>query len=117
MSKKNNSSLVVEQKRQRTQKRLSKAAMFVSTLLVACLTVTIFAFADFDPETGINTLVDIVKGVVTGVGIIITIFGAVQFGTSFPSHDASQRAMGGLAMAGGLIVAGAPHIVDKIVNG
>lgn len=73
--------------------------------------------------TGINevdamfgNLTSFISGIVKIVGIIMVLFGVVQFGLSITNHDPSQRAQSFLAMAGGVIVFFAPEIISFLSN-
>ena len=44
------------------------------------------------------------------------IFGVVQFGMSFKSHDASQRASSVMTIAGGLIIYCSKYIITKVIG-
>jgi hypothetical protein len=73
--------------------------------------------SDNPAAEAISNFTEIIVGIVTAIGVILAIWGVVQVGLSVPSHDTSQRASGFLALAGGIIVAVAPHIVVSILNG
>lgn len=73
------------------------------------------------PSTGIdevdnmfNNIISLFKGVIKFAGILVSMFGIVQIGTSISSHDASQRVNGFLFMAAGVIIFFAPDIVSAI---
>jgi hypothetical protein len=68
-----------------------------------------------DPSTTIANFANIMSGVVTAVGVIVVIWGAVQVGLSIQSQDASQRTQGMLAIAGGIVIAAAPWIAQSIL--
>ncbi|MDO4318679.1 MAG: glutamyl-tRNA amidotransferase [Lachnospiraceae bacterium] len=70
----------------------------------------------FDLLGAINKLKTLIFSAITIIGLIVTAFGGLQFGLSFPSHDASQRSNGLMFIVGGLIVAGAPWLVNYLVG-
>ena len=74
------------------------------------------AASDNPAKDAILSFTDIIVGIVTAIGVILAIWG-VQVGMSIPSHDTSQRAQGFLALAGGIVVAVAPHIVRSVLSG
>ena len=90
-----------EERWKRARKKLASAGMGV-----ACLVKSGVAYAadagsvDSIMKPFLNTISGI--GIVVGVGV--TVFGAVQFGMSLPTHDPTQRAGGILAIAGGLLI-------------
>jgi hypothetical protein len=64
-----------------------------------------FAFAaDESPEVIMGNLVNTILNIIRYVGVLAVIFGIVQLGISFSSHDASQRVTGILCVVGGLLV-------------
>lgn len=90
----------------------------LSTLFVVMASFNlVFAAGDNPAADAINNFTEIIVGIVTAIGVILAIWGVVQVGLSVPSHDTSQRAAGFLALAGGIIVAVAPHIVVSILDG
>lgn len=90
----------------------------LSTLFVIMASCSFVLASDDNPAAeAISNFTEIIVGIVTAIGVILAIWGVVQVGLSVPSHDTSQRASGFLALAGGIIVAVAPHIVVSILNG
>ncbi len=71
--------------------------------------------AGFDLLGGLNKLKELIFTIISTIGGIITLFGVFQFGTSFPAHDPTQRTQGLMYIAGGLIVAAAPWVVNYIL--
>ena len=63
---------------------------------------------------GINSIKDIIKDVVVAAGAVLALFGVVQIGVSISQHDSQQRINGFLFLAGGIIVAFAPTILQSI---
>lgn len=89
----------------------------LSTLFVIMASCSFVLASDNPAAEAISNFTEIIVGIVTAIGVILAIWGVVQVGLSVPSHDTSQRASGFLALAGGIIVAVAPHIVVSILNG
>ena len=81
--------------------RVFLAVYSAAVLCVCCMPVT--ASAAGDPLTVINNLSDF-------------IFGVIQIGLSFQSHDPSQRSNGFLTLAGGVIVTFAKEILALITG-
>ena len=50
------------------------------------------------------------------IGTIILIFGIVQIGMSYQSHDPSQRTNGVFTLVGGVIIAFAKEIIGLITG-
>lgn len=74
-------------------------------------------FATDDPLTVIQNLSDFMFSVIRLVGTCLLGFGIVQVGLALKSHDASQRANGFLALAGGVIITFAKEILNLITGG
>ncbi len=78
--------------------------------------------ADGDEKTGGNLLLtlenlkSLMFAAVTVVGLLIALFGVVQFGLSFQTHDPSQKSQGLMGLVGGAIVACAPWIVGYLLG-
>ncbi len=63
-----------------------------------------------------SNLSQFLGGICKLVGGLLVLFGIVQIGMSIPQHDSSQKMMGFLFLAGGIIVFFAPEILD-FING
>lgn len=92
------------------------AALFFAVIILMLTPVTAFADVDSDNETidALENFKDIIIGVVKVIGAIISVFGIFQIGMSLPAHDPSQRAMGFLILAGGLMIFFADNILKTI---
>jgi len=66
-------------------------------------------------DTAMTNLITLFLNVATGIGFLCLIWGIVQVGLSFSSHDPSQRSNGFLFVAGGLLVALSPQIAKQLV--
>lgn len=88
----------------------------LSSLFVLMASFNVVLASDNPAADAISNFTSIIVGIVTAIGVILSIWGVVQVGLSVPSHDTSQRASGFLALAGGIIVAVAPHIVVSILG-
>lgn len=64
----------------------------------------------------LSKLKGIVEDIVVAVGMIMALFGVVQFGLSFQSHDPSQKAQGIMCFLGGVIIAIAPSLVSYLLG-
>ena len=73
---------------------------------VLCRTLTLLTsqtFATDDPLTVVSNLSDFIFSLIRAIGLILLGFGSLQIGLALKSHDASQRANGMLALAGGIV--------------
>ncbi len=69
-----------------------------------------------DPLSAINNLSNFIFEIVQAVGVIMVLFGVVQFGLALKSHDPSQRANSVFTIVGGLIIAFAKTILTTIIG-
>jgi len=67
-----------------------------------------------DPLESINSLSELIFGIIKGIGLIMLAFGAVQIGLSMKNHDPSGRAQSYLVIAGGLIIFFSKEIINMI---
>lgn len=98
-------------------KKLLKGFGMVTLVMILCCGL---CFAD-EPDKGalttsLSRLKGIVEDIVTAVGMIMALFGVVQFGLSFQSHDPSQKAQGIMCFLGGVIIAIAPSLVNYLIG-
>lgn len=75
-----------------------------------------YVYAANDPLVVINNLTDLIYNVVKAIGTIFICFGIVQFGTSFRSHDPSQKIEGVMSIVGGLLMFFAKPIINSLVG-
>lgn len=111
------SKLMINKRKETLYNNILKLFAFTATLAVMLFIVQLCAFADeFDPVQGINNLKNILASIFEAIGVIVAIIGVVVFGTSIPSHDATQRTTGLLVIAGGIVIAGATAIINAVIN-
>jgi len=93
-----------------------KTRIIAAVLLAAMLALgATTAFAeDEDPITVVNNLASFIFTLTRAVGIIMLLFGIVQFGISLKNHDPSSRANSLLVVSGGLVVVLAREILGLI---
>lgn len=85
------------------------------TAAVFILSMSISVFAEEEnPLTILSNLEEFIFGIIRGIGIIMCGYGGLQIGTSFPTHDPSQRTMGIMTFAGGIIAAFSRQILTLI---
>lgn len=102
-------------------KRKFKKIFSVVFTMIMILSMSVPVFADpttaastDDPITVISNLNGVIFGVIRGIGIGFAGFGFFQIGTSIPSHDAGQRAIGIASCVGGIIMIFAKQILTAI---
>ncbi len=95
----------------------TKRCRMAALLLIMAVIFTVPAYAAGDPIAAVNKLADFMSGLVKACGSIMLLWGIVQIGISIPSHDPSQRAMGFLGAAGGLVFFFAKEILMLITGG
>lgn len=62
--------------------------------------------------TGFNSLMDIVKALVTSIGSIVTLWGFFEWGTSMQSQDGVMQSSAFKRIGGGLIMILAPQLIS-----
>lgn len=106
---------IIKRKENERRRRLIQLFLFTSVLLTTFFVIHTVAFAaTIDPVVGINNLKSVFISIVEAIGVIVLIIGVLFLGSSFASHDPTQRITGLTVMAAGLIIAGASFIVDKV---
>lgn len=101
-----------------TLKRAAKSVLAAAFAVLLCCGLS-FAADTADKSVLTNSLSKlqgIVEDIVTAVGVIMALFGVVQFGLSFQSHDPSQKAQGIMCFLGGVIIAIAPNLVTYLLG-
>ena len=93
-----------------------KTKLFYSEILGLMYASIPKVYAETDPLNAINNLSNFIFDMLTGVGIMILAFGALQFGLAIKSQDPSQRANGILTMVGGIIIVGTRVLLNKIIG-
>ena len=93
-----------------------KNASFAIIMYAVAGTSTVVLAAD-DPLSVVNNLSNFIFGLIRAVGMIILGFSIVQIGLSIKSHDPSQRAIGFLTLAGGIVITFAKEILNMITGG
>lgn len=88
-------------------------------VILAALSFSQTAFAvdvqqGMDPIEAMNNLVDFILSIVTVIGVIALIWGAVQLALALKSQDASQRTNAILFLAGGAIMVGVKFVLQAI---
>lgn len=100
-------------KKLRKRNTLLKALCAVVIMLTMFTANTAFA-ANENPIEIANNFTDFLFVIVRIIGVAILVFGFVQLGMSFKSHDPSQRGNAMLSIAGGIIIVLAKEILSLI---
>ena len=92
--------------------------MYVMGVSIFALTIgtSMNVLAADDPMAVVNNLSNFIFEIVQAVGVIMVLFGLVQFGLALKSHDPSQRANSLLTIVGGLVIAFAKVILNSIMG-
>ena len=102
-------------KEKRSKSLIKRTAL--STMMIAMLIIPEIALADEgDPIAVVNNFSDFLFALVRAFGMILIGFGIVQVGLSLKSHDPSQRAIGIMTVAGGVIITFAKEILGLITG-
>lgn len=94
----------------------SKKILTIISLTILSLQPYLVVYAAEDPLSVINNLSDFIFSITRAVGIIIIVYGVVQIGLSFQSHDPSQKSGGVLAVVGGILIAFSKEIINTIMG-
>lgn len=97
-------------KKSNNRKTLLKALCAVVIMLILFTANTVFAAGE-DPVEIATNFTNFLFVIVRIIGVAILVFGFVQLGMSFKSHDPSQRGNAMLSIAGGIIIVLAKEIL------
>lgn len=103
-------------KKKINKKKLIKIIMLIVTILSITLNTIMPVYAEDDPLTVINNLSNFIFSLTRAIGTIILIFGIIQIGMSYQSHDPSQRTNGVFTLVGGIIITFAKEILNLIIG-
>lgn len=93
-----------------------KTIMRVTTLFSFLLNTIPAVYAAEDPIGVINNLSSFIFSLTRAIGTIILVYGVIQIGLSFQTHDPSQKSNGIFTLVGGLIIAFAKEIIGLITG-
>lgn len=93
-----------------------KRIMGITTILSFAINTAMPVYASDDPIGVINNLSNFIFTLTRAIGTIILIFGVVQIGMSYQSHDPSQRTNGVFTLVGGVIITFAKEIIGLITG-
>ena len=83
-------------------------------LLGLLLTLPMHALAAEAVTSKINALNEIVLSIVTAAGVIVLAWGIFEFATAYQSHDTSQQTMSLKKVVSGILMVGAPTIINLL---
>jgi hypothetical protein len=97
-------------------KKLNKKAFVVAAIIAAFFvpSTALAAQEGMDPIQAISNLTTFILNIVTAIGVIALIWGAVQLALALKSQDASQRTNAILFIAGGAIMIGVKFVLQAI---
>lgn len=93
------------------KRRWNKVQMFLMVLL---FTMPMRAHAAEEVTSKINSLNEIVLGIVTGAGVIVLAWGIFEFAAAYQNHDTSQQTMSLKKVVSGILMVGAPTIINLL---
>ena len=89
----------------------NKMKLFLISMLVM-IPIRVYAA---EVVTGkINALNEIVLSIVTAAGVIVLAWGIFEFATAYQSHDTSQQTMSLKKVISGILMVGAPTIINLL---
>lgn len=62
----------------------------------------------------INSLYELVMAIVTSVGVIVLAWGIFEFASAYQSHDSSQQTVALKKVISGILMVGAPTIINLL---
>lgn len=109
-------------------KKSMRRRQTITSLVTTTLIVTMFGCVCFaDPQSAaggtqdatvaINNLTSFICGIMTTVGVLISLFGGFQFFTSFSDHQTQAKITGVTLFLSGICIAGLPWILVNIFQG
>lgn len=90
--------------------------MGITSILSFAINIATPVYAADDPIGVINNLSNFIFTLTRAIGTIILIFGVVQIGMSYQSHDPAQRTNGVFTLVGGVIITFAKEIIGLITG-
>lgn len=91
-------------KKEKRIKRITQIFVAISALIMCLIPAGVALAEGNDPIVAVTNLTTFVFTLVRVIGVIIAIFGVVQFALSFQAHDGTQRVNGLMFLGTGLII-------------
>lgn len=104
-----------EKQRNKRLAILKKSMMFCMMLLVSTLIMSTPVFASSAVEGKFTGFKDIVVSFVTGIGLIITLWGIFEFGNAMQTQEGGATSQAMKRVGGGLVMIIAPEILNAMV--
>lgn len=82
-------------------------------VMIVCL-MPVPVYATEVVTSKINALNEIVLSIVTAAGVIVLAWGIFEFATAYQSHDTSQQTMSLKKVISGILMVGAPTIINLL---
>lgn len=86
--------------------------LILSIMIFSMLPVPVYATEVVTSK--INALNEIVLSIVTAAGVIVLAWGIFEFATAYQSHDTSQQTMSLKKVISGILMVGAPTIINLL---
>ena len=83
-------------------------------LLFAVLLSSLPVQAAQEVTAKINSLYELVLNIITAAGVIVLAWGIFEFATAYQQHDTSQQTMSLKKVISGLLMIGAPTIINLL---
>ncbi len=94
------------------KRNLKKIYWTMAAVVMGLLPTT--ALAAPDAVTAIDNLKNLMLSILSGVGVILVIWGVVQVAMGFKSQDGTQKAHGVMFLAGGALIAGVGAVLTAL---
>ena len=89
-------------------------SIMVMAVILLALPLTAYASQGVDPVNAIGELTGFILDLVTGIGAIAVIWGAVQLSIALKQQDGSQKTSAILFITGGLILVGVRIVLTTL---
>lgn len=97
------------------RKKLKKNRFYLLILSIMIFSIIpVPVYATEVVTSKINALNEIVLSIVTAAGVIVLAWGIFEFATAYQSHDTSQQTMSLKKVISGILMVGAPTIINLL---
>lgn len=97
------------------RKKLKKNRLYLLILSIMIFSmIPVPVYATEVVTSKINALNEIVLSIVTAAGVIVLAWGIFEFATAYQSHDTSQQTMSLKKVISGILMVGAPTIINLL---
>jgi len=89
------------------------------TILVAMMILSTLSFAlaaEVDPLAAINRLTTLITTIVSSIGVIVILYGALQWGLAHRQQNSAEESAAVNTVIGGVIIAAAPWLVKYLLG-